>query len=176
MPVAVTVTSPVALEMPKSVILTVPSAAISTFAGLMSRWTMPAACAATRADATCAPIRAASCGGVVAPSGQQGREALRRHVLHDQPRVAVVLGDVVDGDRVLVREPRRDPTLPHTSSPRLLGLGLREARLQQQLLHGDRAVQALVVRLPDDAHGTAADAITQAVATRYESTLCRHDH
>jgi hypothetical protein len=64
-PVAVTVTSPVAREMPKSVILTVPSSPSRTFAGLMSRCTMPAACAATSADATWAPIRAVSVGGSV---------------------------------------------------------------------------------------------------------------
>jgi hypothetical protein len=65
MPVAVTVTSPVAREMPKSVILTVPSSLSSTLAGLMSRCTIPAACAATSAVATCVPIRAASCGASV---------------------------------------------------------------------------------------------------------------
>ncbi|OLT38546.1 hypothetical protein BJF85_09620 [Saccharomonospora sp. CUA-673] len=67
-PVLVNVTSPAAREMPKSVILAVPSSAISTFPGLTSRCTTPAACAAANADAACAPIRAASAGGSSRPS------------------------------------------------------------------------------------------------------------
>ena len=40
-----------------------------------------------------------------------------------------------------------------------------QTRLQQQLLDRDRAVQPLVVRLPDDAHRATADALAQPVAT-----------
>jgi hypothetical protein len=59
-PVWVSVTSPVACEMPKSVIFTRPStfgpSPMSTLAGLTSRCTMPAAWVAISASATCAPI------------------------------------------------------------------------------------------------------------------------
>ncbi len=62
-PVLVTVMSSLAREMPKSVILTVPLSPSSTLPGLMSRCTMPAACAAASAAATCEPIQATSpCG------------------------------------------------------------------------------------------------------------------
>ncbi|NQE69790.1 hypothetical protein NG2371_04258 [Nocardia gamkensis] len=62
---AVTVTSPTARDMPKSVILTVPSSATSRFAGFTSRCMIPASCAAARALAACAPISATSIGGSV---------------------------------------------------------------------------------------------------------------
>jgi hypothetical protein len=62
-PVWVSVTSPLACEMPKSVILTTPSTRppwpMRMFAGFTSRWTMPAAWVAASASATCAPICAA---------------------------------------------------------------------------------------------------------------------
>ncbi len=64
-PVLVTVTSSVAREMPKSVIFTVPLPASRMLPGLMSRWTMPTACASLSAAATCAPIFATSTGGSV---------------------------------------------------------------------------------------------------------------
>lgn len=57
-PEAVTVTSPTAREIPKSVIFTVPSSDISRFAGFTSRCTMPTSCAPptpTRPGRRCAP-------------------------------------------------------------------------------------------------------------------------
>ncbi|ANZ37678.1 hypothetical protein BBK82_18080 [Lentzea guizhouensis] len=85
MPVAVTVTSPVAREMPKSVILTVPSSPSRTLPGLMSRCTMPALCAAASAEATCMPIEATSRGGSVPRSDRtadrlfDGRYSITSH-------------------------------------------------------------------------------------------------
>ena len=51
------------LAMPKSSTLTVPSSVSITFAGLMSRWTMPARCAVARARQTCAASSATRSGG-----------------------------------------------------------------------------------------------------------------
>ena len=48
---------------PKSDSTTRPSPVISTFAGFTSRWSTPAACAASSADSTARPIRAARSGG-----------------------------------------------------------------------------------------------------------------
>ena len=64
-PVFVTVTSSFAREMPKSVIFTVPLPPSRMLPGLMSRCTMPFACASRSAAATWAPIRATSTGGSV---------------------------------------------------------------------------------------------------------------
>jgi hypothetical protein len=55
-PVAVRMMSPTACEMPKSVSLAQPSSVLNTLPGFTSRWTMPTARAATKADATSAPI------------------------------------------------------------------------------------------------------------------------
>jgi hypothetical protein len=66
--------------------------------------------------------------------GDHRGQAAGRQVLHDQPRLAVLLGDVVHGDRVRVREPGGDPALPHGPQPRLLGLRRGQPRLEQQLL------------------------------------------
>jgi hypothetical protein len=57
--------SSVTRAIPKSVILTVLSSPTSTFAGLTSRCTTPASCAAASPAATSAPIRATSSGGNV---------------------------------------------------------------------------------------------------------------
>ena len=51
------------LAMPKSAILTDPSAATSTFPGLTSRWTMPAAWAAPSAPSTWTAMARTSSGG-----------------------------------------------------------------------------------------------------------------
>ena len=49
-----------ALASPKSRTLTTPSSRTLTFAGLRSRWTMPAACAASSASAIARPMRTVS--------------------------------------------------------------------------------------------------------------------
>ena len=49
----------VALARPKSSTLTTPSSRTITLAGLRSRWTMPASCAASRASAICLAIASA---------------------------------------------------------------------------------------------------------------------
>src|SRR5262249_23346600 len=68
-PVLVTGTDPATCAIPKSVIFTWPSAAISRLAGLMSRCTSAAACAACRPDATCSTTSMVSAG----PSGPAAR-------------------------------------------------------------------------------------------------------
>jgi hypothetical protein len=57
-PVVVIVGSPVAVAMPKSVRQARPSEATSTLAGLTSRCTTPAACAAVSPASTSSPMRA----------------------------------------------------------------------------------------------------------------------
>ncbi|PRX44525.1 hypothetical protein B0I33_11133 [Prauserella shujinwangii] len=61
-PARVTDTSSAACEMPKSTIFATPSSVIRMLPGLMSRCTIPAACAAASAPATCAPMFATTSG------------------------------------------------------------------------------------------------------------------
>ncbi len=84
-PVAVSVASPRACEMPKSLIMAVPSAVIKMLPGLTSRCTMPTAWAASSAEETWAPILAVSSGGIGPLSlsrldmGVDGRNCMIRH-------------------------------------------------------------------------------------------------
>jgi hypothetical protein len=70
--------------MPKSVILTRPSGVTRRFAGLMSRCTMPSACAEATASAACATRSAAVSGAIGVPlrssdeSGCPGTSSITR--------------------------------------------------------------------------------------------------
>ena len=90
------VTRQVSFAMPKSRILTVPSGPTIRFAGLMSRWTMPASCACAR------PAQTSSISCSLRGDDQRRTEAdevgerLAAHVLHGDERQAVLFADVVD--------------------------------------------------------------------------------
>ena len=74
-PLAVTGTEPIVCAMPKSVILTVPPGASSRLAGLMSRWIIPAPCAACKpaaAWATMFMVRLSSSGPPVSTVSSDG--------------------------------------------------------------------------------------------------------
>ena len=73
-PVAVSDASPRACEMPKSLISAEPSPAMRMFPGFTSRWTILSACAAASADATSAPMCAASV-GVNGPCSRRSSES-----------------------------------------------------------------------------------------------------
>src|SRR3712207_320614 len=68
-------------------------------------------------------------------------------------------------------QPGRDPALTHRAQPAFLGLRGTQAGLLEELFDRDRAVQPLVMRLPDNAHGAAADALSQSVATRHQAVF-----
>ena len=54
--------------------------------------------------------------------GEHLGEAARGQVLHDQPRLAGLQRDVVDGDRVRMAQPGGDPALAQRPLPLLVGL------------------------------------------------------
>ena len=74
-----------ALARPKSSTFTVPSDRSLMFAGLRSRWTMPASCAASRASAICRAIGSASSTGM-APRVKRCGQVLAFDELHDERR------------------------------------------------------------------------------------------
>ena len=81
---------------PKSRILAWPRSVTKMFAGLMSRWTMPLACAASSASAISMPSKEDS----PVSSGRSGDQVLQRRAfqkLHRDERLAVLLADVVNG-------------------------------------------------------------------------------
>ena len=102
-------------------------------------------------------------------------KARRGQILHDQARLTVVVRHHVEhGDRVRVVQTSSDPPLTHGPLPRVLRLMLVEAGLEQELLDRDRAMQHLVVRLPDGAHGTGPDPPDDAVTAGDQATLVAH--
>ena len=87
---------------PKSSTFASPACVIMTFEGLMSRWTMPAACAFPRASAICTVQRIASSAGN--PFSDQLAERFAFYMLHYDEVGPVGLADVVNGDNVGVVE------------------------------------------------------------------------
>ena len=153
---------PALLAMPKSVILSVPSGASSRLAGFTSRWTIPAAWAASSA-------RAPWSGDVARPARPLGRPGaahqLRQiragHELHHQEHVFAVRADVVRRDDVRVHQPgRRTGPRPGTARPR--PSGRRSSRPQQLDRH--LAGEHGVLGLPHLTGTTSAQQGQQAVA------------
>ena len=84
------------LARPKSRILAWPRLVTKIFAGLMSRWTMPSACAASSASA----ISIARSSSASSLDGAAGDAMLQRYAvqkLHDDEGLAVCVVDFVDG-------------------------------------------------------------------------------
>ena len=98
------------LASPKSRIFAWPRLVTNRFAGLMSRCTMPAACAASSASA----ISIASVSSRSMSSGRAADALLQRRPveeLHDEERAAVLLADIVDRADVGVIQRRCGPRL-----------------------------------------------------------------
>jgi hypothetical protein len=131
-------------------------------------------------------VRGGQRGGGVAPDaghltgwqrallGDDGREAAGGEVLHDQPRPAVLLHHVVDADGVRVLQARGEAGLAHGPGLRAVHLGVVEAVQCEQLLGRDKAVELLVVGLPDDSHRALADLLLQLVAASDEPAAVLH--
>ena len=173
MPVAVSVMSPTAWEIPKSVILAEPSSVIKTLPGLTSRCTMPTACAATNADATSAPIRWPP-EGYGALLVQQGTQTHRRHELHDQAGMPSLVDDVVQRHCVRVVQTGSDPGFPDDPVPCDHYFLLRKRRLVEQLLHRNTAQQQFVPALPDQTHPAHGYLIDQPIAPSDHLSHRRH--
>jgi hypothetical protein len=129
-------------------------------AGLTSRWTRPASCAASSAEPTCSTSfrRRARLQAPVAPQAQA--QILAADVPHGEVEHVVVLAGVVDRDDVGVVQGRRD-----------LGLGGEPAaerfvagELGSQELERDGALQGDVRGAVDDTHPAAPDELVDAVS------------
>ncbi len=98
--------------------------------------------------------------GVRVLLGQMVREVGPLHVLHDEEEVVAVAPRVVDGDEPGVVDLRGDPALPDEPAAQLVGgvaAGGPGDPVRAQQLHGDAAVEPLVVRGPDLAHAALAE-------------------
>ena len=164
--VFVAVRSVPALAMPKSATSTRPSVDSRMFAGLMSRWTTPAA------------VRGVERVGHLGEDGDRlpGFEravlvevvAQRRpvHELHDDRLDVTVGAGVVDRDDRRMREPGRGHRLAaEPLDERLVG---GEVRMQQ--LHRHLAGEGLVRGLPHLRHAAGGDEAVEAVPARDQST------
>ena len=101
-----------ALTRPKSAIFTSPLAEISTFSGLMSRCTSPAACAVPSAASSGSRMDKVTGTDSGAELAQQVAQGAAVDQFHHQEDVLAVPAVVVDGHDAGVAEPGRDPRLP----------------------------------------------------------------
>jgi hypothetical protein len=107
--------------------------------------------------------------------GQHLVEGARRDQLHNDPRPAVFLGHVVDGDKAAVRQPCGGPRLAQRALVGVPPLLLTEQGGDHDLLDRDIAVQNLVARTPNNAHGTAANGVLEVV-TPGDDPPCHRGH
>ena len=143
---------------PKSRILAWPRLVMKIFAGLMSRWTMPPAWAASRASAISMP--SAECH--LQFQRTPGDPVLERHavqVLHDQEGAAVVLADVVDGADVGMIQGGGCLGLAAEALQSLMILG----EVVGEKFESDEAAEAGVLGFVDDAHSAAAKLLDDSV-------------
>ena len=146
--------------MPKSRILTVPSSSTRTFAGLMSRWTMPCSCAYARPSQSCADDLELRRQRQRLRPAQHRVKVLAAQEFHHDVRRAVVLAQFVDRDDVRVLQPRDG-----------LGLALEplarrrvEREIDQHHLERDVAVERRVLGAIEHAHPAAAKQAQDFVA------------
>ena len=139
--------------------------------GLTSRWTMPAAWAASSAPATWPSSSTASAGG----SGPVGGDPALQVAALDQPhrddQLAVLLAGVVDGDDVGVVEPGGEARLAQEPLAEALVVG----EVAGDHLERHRPVEGQVRRPVDDAHPAARDQRVDAVPAE-RGADCRFRH
>ncbi len=167
-PSAVSVSSPIAFASPKSAIIARPLCPSSKiFAGLMSRWIMPRACAAARPRATSRPIRIVSVAGNRPTRFRPISQGLARHELHHQKRRIVSHIDRVDRHDVLVRDRRRRLRLAQESALR------RFAHRRHRRKHLDRhqPLEHAVVRLKHHTHAAATDHAANLISAKLAEIL-----
>ena len=165
-------TSLFARAMPKSLILTVPRdlprSAIRMLPGLMSRWTMPAACASVSAAAICAPICATSSGGNVSARFiawarlRAGKYSMTNHGSPDSiatSYMAMEWGWVSFAAFLPSRNVRS-----RTSSAVSVSRPFRAC----DLFHRDVTAEEGVAGQPDGAHASVADLGAESVPPRQQ--------
>ena len=142
----------VSLARPKSRTLTTPSGVTITFAGLRSRWTMPAAWAAASASASGIAIRSTSPSRIPC-AGDEGVQGLPGHELHHDEVDALGRLDLVDGDDVRVVEGGGGARLLHEAG----AAGLVRQPLGGQHLDRHLAAEARVAGAVHLAHAARAE-------------------
>ena len=143
---------------PKSRSFAWPRFVTKMFAGLMSRWTMPRACAVSRASAIWAP-RSSSVSSFERPGPEPVPQSLAVEQLHRDEGLALVLVDVVDRADVGVLE--RGGRACLTLQP-LERLSVARQLFGQEL-ERHAAAQFQILGLVDDAHAAAAQLRNHAV-------------
>ena len=152
----------VARATPKSVSRALPSMPTRMFCGETSRCTMPSGLPSSSVS-SCAACSPASTSTMMrarhvhreravrpAPSaGDEAREGVALHVLHDEVVALVARPDLEDGDDVRVVDPRGEPRLVEEHLDEL-GLA-REVRVQA--LDGDEPLKAARAREAPEVHG-----------------------
>src|SRR4051812_17311794 len=78
--------------------------------------------------------------------------------------MAGIVDDVVEGDRVRVMQPGREPGLADHSVPGQPHLLIGQSGLDEQLLYRYRALQQFIPALPDEAHSADGYPLDKAVA------------
>ena len=142
----------VATDRPKSPMSTRPSPCTKQFDGLMSRWRIPIAAAASRPATTCriASTAAADASGV--PSTRQILQRAAGRELHRDDRKPLDLGRAEDVDGVRMAERRGEPSL--AKKPFAL-LVVAEAAAQD--LHRDPAAALGLLGFVDLSHPAFAE-------------------
>ena len=153
-PGSVSVSSPAADAIPKSLTWTLSPPSSSRFAGFTSRCTIPRAWAASSAPAV-SESQLIARGRMERAGAQPVVHGAALEELHDDERRAVVLPDVEDRDDVpLARELRGGERLPLEASAHVL---VARVTLGEHL-DGDDAAEHRVGRAVDLAHPSARDA------------------
>ncbi len=84
--------------------------------------------------------------------------------LHDDPRAAVLVDDVEDGDGAAAADPGNRLGFAQGAGDEAALLVLVDAGAEAEFLDGDRPAEGLVLGAPDGAHAALAEDFAQPVA------------
>ena len=174
MPVAVIVVSPRACEIPKSLSIADPSSRDQDVARLDVPVHDPHRVCRCERGPHLGPDPSGLARRERAVLTEQDRQRRGLDELHHDAGLALVLHHVEHGDGVRMVQAGGDARLAHGPIRRDLTLAIAEVRLRAQHLEGDGAVEALVPRVPDDAHPTRADQLDQPVSIGDEGRRTAH--
>ena len=143
---------------PKSRILACPRLVTKMFAGLMSRCTMPSACAASSASAISMAERQQRFSFQRTPrDAVLQRRAVQK--LHDDERLPILLPDLMDGADIGVIQCGSSLSFSLEASQHLGVFGY----FFEQKLQRDKSVEGYVLSLVDNAHAATAQLLSDAV-------------
>ena len=128
------------------------------FAGLMSRCTIPLACDAASASATCV-LMSSSCSVCIGLSGNALLQALALQLLHHDEGMAVVILNAVDGADVGMVQQRSRPCFPLEALQRLGIAG----QIFRNKLQRNVPPQLEIFGLVNHTHATAPELAQDAI-------------